>query len=65
MDLKHCNVSIFNKPSLLVCKSCCLGKSHKLNAHLSSTVYHASFDVVDTDLWGLPLLLLTMVIYTV
>lgn len=35
MDLKHCNVSIFNKYSSLLCKSCCLEKSNKIHATLS------------------------------
>lgn len=36
----------------MLCKSCCLGKSHRLHAPLFSNIYVAPFDVVYTDLWG-------------
>lgn len=50
--LKLCNISIPNKKIVIVCKSCCLGKSHKIHAPSSDTVYTKAFELVHTDLWS-------------
>lgn len=65
LELKHWNVSIFKKLSSLSWKSCCQGKSHKIHVFLSLIVYKSPFDVVYTNLWGVPFFLLTLVIYNI
>ncbi|MCH81099.1 retrovirus-related Pol polyprotein from transposon TNT 1-94, partial [Trifolium medium] len=50
--LNLCNVSVSNKFSNESCSFCCIGKSHKLYAPLSHTVYTKPFEVIHTDLWG-------------
>jgi histone deacetylase 1/2 len=50
--LQLCNVSCSNKYSIPSCVFCCMGKSHRLHAPLSNTVYSAPFEVVHCDLWG-------------
>jgi histone deacetylase 1/2 len=50
--LKLCNIPVSNSNSNENCISCCIGKSHKLHAPSSLTVYHHPFEVVHCDLWG-------------
>ncbi|GAU19342.1 hypothetical protein TSUD_336290 [Trifolium subterraneum] len=50
--LNLCNVPVSNKFSNESCSFCCIGKSHRLYAPLSHTVYTKPFEVVHTDLWG-------------
>jgi histone deacetylase 1/2 len=50
--LKLCNVSVPNTYSNTACTFCCVGKSHKLHAPSSLTVYTQPFEVVHCDLWG-------------
>jgi histone deacetylase 1/2 len=50
--LKLCNVSFPNTYSNTSCTFCCVGKSHKLHAPSSLTVYTQPFEVVHCDLWG-------------
>lgn len=51
--LKHCNIPIVNKTSTLIFKACCINKSYKIHAPLSTSSYNAPFDVVHTELWEL------------
>lgn len=48
--LKLCHIPIPSKPSGDLCHACCLGKSHRLHAPLSNTVYNHPFELC--DLWG-------------
>ncbi|GAU26774.1 hypothetical protein TSUD_317720 [Trifolium subterraneum] len=48
--LKSCNVHIPSKHTL--CTACCLGKSHRIHAPSSTTVYSMSVELVTCDLWG-------------
>ena len=50
--LKLCHIPIPSKPSGDLCHACCLGKSHRLHAPLSNTVYNHPFELVVCDLWG-------------
>lgn len=50
IDLKHCNINVSNKGTILFCKYCCLGKSHIIHDPLSFTMHTASFEVVHIDL---------------
>jgi len=50
--LTLCNIHLSNKSTLEFCNSCCLGKSQRLHAPASNTVYSAPFEVIHTDLWG-------------
>lgn len=50
--LSKCQIHIPNKCKFDFCNSCGLGKSHRLYAPLSLTIYKFTFDVVHTDLWG-------------
>ncbi|CAJ2671926.1 unnamed protein product, partial [Trifolium pratense] len=50
--LKLCNVNIPSKSPNGLCSACCLGKSHRLHAPSSTTVYHTPFELVTCDLWG-------------
>lgn len=47
-----CNIHISNKYTFNFCKSWCLGKYQRLYAHLSSTIYNASVDLIYIDLRG-------------
>jgi histone deacetylase 1/2 len=50
--LSLCNVPFNNKSANFLCTHCCIGKSHRLHAPLSNTVYTKPFEVVHCDLWG-------------
>lgn len=50
--LRKCNVSLPNKHDSLLCKSCNLGKAHRLHDPTSTTVYDNAFDIIYSDLWG-------------
>jgi histone deacetylase 1/2 len=50
--LKICQVNIPPKSQTSLCSACCLGKSHRLHAPPSTTVYHTPFELVTCDLWG-------------
>jgi histone deacetylase 1/2 len=50
--LQLCNVACSNKYSIPSCVFCCMGKSHRLHAPLSTTVYSNPFEVIHCDLWG-------------
>jgi histone deacetylase 1/2 len=50
--LNLCKVPCSNKNASLSCTFCCIGKSHRLHAPLSSTVYTKPFEVIHCDLWG-------------
>jgi histone deacetylase 1/2 len=49
--LHLCNIAFNNKNSDF-CDSCCMGKSHKIHAPLTDTVYKNPFELIHTDLWG-------------
>jgi histone deacetylase 1/2 len=50
--LKMCNINLPSKSQSSFCSACCLGKSHRLHAPSSTTVYHTPFELVTCDLWG-------------
>jgi histone deacetylase 1/2 len=50
--LNLCNVPFNNNNTTFLCTHCCIGKSHRLYAPLSTTVYTNPFEVVHCDLWG-------------
>jgi histone deacetylase 1/2 len=50
--LNWCNISVSNKNAIAPCVPCCLGKSHRLYAPLSTTTYTRPFEVIHSDLWG-------------
>jgi hypothetical protein len=50
--LQLCNVPFSNKNTNLSCTFCCMGKSHRQHAPLSTTVYTKPFEVIHCDLWG-------------
>jgi histone deacetylase 1/2 len=50
--LKMCNINLPLKSQSSFCSACCLGKSHRLHAPSSTTVYHTPFELVTCDLWG-------------
>lgn len=50
--LKLCNIYIFNKQITDFCTSCSLGKSHRLHAPSTNTIYHKAFDMIYTNVWG-------------
>ncbi|GAU28846.1 hypothetical protein TSUD_21830 [Trifolium subterraneum] len=52
LALQLCNIHMPSKPHTDVCSACCLGKSHRLHAPLSNTVYTKPFELVVCDLWG-------------
>jgi histone deacetylase 1/2 len=50
--LQSCNIPWSNKTPFLPCTICCIGKSHRLYAPISSTIYTKPFEVIHCDLWG-------------
>ncbi|KAK2420319.1 putative mitochondrial protein [Trifolium repens] len=50
--LKMCNINVPLKSQSSFCSACCLGKSHRLHAPSSTTVYYTPFELVTCDLWG-------------
>jgi histone deacetylase 1/2 len=50
--LQLCKVSYNNTKFSDFCDSCCVGKSHRLHAPLTTTVYTTPFELIHTDLWG-------------
>ena len=52
LALTSCNISVPHKCNFTVCKACCLGKSHRLPSHTSTTVYSRPLELVYIDLWG-------------
>jgi histone deacetylase 1/2 len=52
LALQMCNINVPSKPQTDVCSACCLGKSHRLHAPLSHTVYNTPFELIVCDLWG-------------
>jgi histone deacetylase 1/2 len=50
--LNLCNIPVSNKFANESCSFCCIGKSHRLYAPMSQTVYTQPFEVIHTDLWG-------------
>jgi histone deacetylase 1/2 len=50
--LQLCNISYNNAKLSEFCDSCCIGKSHKLHAPSTDTVYTTPFELLHTDLWG-------------
>jgi histone deacetylase 1/2 len=50
--LQWCKIPFSNKTTIDPCVSCCLGKSHRLYAPLSNTMYTKPFEVIHADLWG-------------
>jgi histone deacetylase 1/2 len=50
--LKICNIHISSKPQNVFCSDCCLGKSHRLHAPASTTVYTLPLELIVCDLWG-------------
>ena len=50
--LRHCKIPFSNKMLVDVCKTCCLGKAHRLPSHPSSTTYNFPLELIFTDLWG-------------
>lgn len=50
--LKLCNIPLPNKDCIEFCSSCSVGKSHRLHASLSKTVYSTAIELVHVDLWG-------------
>ena len=49
--LDQCNISSSNKVVTDFCASCCVGKSHRLSSHASTSVY-SPLELVFIDLWG-------------
>ncbi|KAL3019578.1 hypothetical protein AAZX31_05G093600 [Glycine max] len=49
--LKQCNISQLNKNITEFCSSCCMGKSHRLPSHSSTSVY-SPLELIFTNLWG-------------
>jgi histone deacetylase 1/2 len=50
--LNLCKVPFTNKTTDLPCTFCSMGKSHRLHAPLSTTIYTKPFEVIHCDLWG-------------
>jgi histone deacetylase 1/2 len=50
--LNLCNIPVLNKFTNESCSFGCIGKSHRLYAPMSQTVYTQPFEVIHTDLWG-------------
>ena len=50
--LNHCKIPISNKNVFEFCTACCVGKSHRLPASLSETVYNKPLELIYRDLWG-------------
>src|ERR1044072_51213 len=50
--LQSCKIPIPNKSEFDFCSACAIGKSHKLHAPASSTVYNKPLELIYTDLWG-------------
>jgi histone deacetylase 1/2 len=50
--LDWCKIPHSNKNVIDFCTYCCIGKSHRLHAPLSTTVYTKPFEVIHCDLWG-------------
>lgn len=50
--LKHCNIPFTNEGFFYLCSSCCLGKTHRLPPHLSTTTYSNPLELVYSGLWG-------------
>jgi histone deacetylase 1/2 len=50
--LHLCKIPFSNNNAFTSCTFCCVGKSHKLYAPLSNTVYTKPFEVIHCDLWG-------------
>jgi histone deacetylase 1/2 len=50
--LNLCKIPVSNKFANESCSFCCIGKSHRLHAPMSQTVYTQPFEVIHTDLWG-------------
>jgi histone deacetylase 1/2 len=50
--LQSCNIPWSNKTAFSPCTICCIGKSHRLYAPISSTIYTKPFEVIHCDLWG-------------
>nr|KYP53212.1 Retrovirus-related Pol polyprotein from transposon TNT 1-94 [Cajanus cajan] len=51
--MKTCNVPMpINHQDSIVCKSCCIGKSHTLPFSDSYTVYNSPLELVYSDVWG-------------
>ena len=49
--LTHCNIASLNKNSTGFCASCCMGRSHRLPSHNSTSVY-SPLELIFTNLWG-------------
>jgi len=47
----HCNISSSNIIVSDFCSSCCMGKSHRLPSHSSTSIY-SPLELVFIDLWG-------------
>jgi histone deacetylase 1/2 len=52
LALQLCNINVPSKPQTELCTACCLGKSHRIHAPLSKTIYNSPFELVVCDLWG-------------
>ncbi|MCH79360.1 retrovirus-related Pol polyprotein from transposon TNT 1-94 [Trifolium medium] len=50
--LQLCNINVPSKPQTELCSACCLGKSRRIHAPLSKTIYKSPFELVVCDLWG-------------
>ncbi|PNX94499.1 retrovirus-related Pol polyprotein from transposon TNT 1-94, partial [Trifolium pratense] len=50
--LNWCKVPYSNINKVDSCVFCCIGKSHRLYAPLSNTIYTQPFEVIHCDLWG-------------
>nr|KYP53123.1 Retrovirus-related Pol polyprotein from transposon TNT 1-94 [Cajanus cajan] len=51
--MKTCNVPLpINHQDSIVCKSCCIGKSHTPPFSDSSTLYNSPLELVYSDVWG-------------
>ena len=50
--LNHCKIPISNKNVFEFCTACCVGKSHRLPASLSETVYNQPLELIHSDLWS-------------
>lgn len=50
--LQLCIKSISSNSFFELCKSCSIGKSHRIHSPHSTTPHHAPFELIHTDLWG-------------
>jgi len=50
--LNHCKIPISKKNVFEFCTTCYVGKSQRLHASLSETIYNQPLELIYSDLWG-------------